>query len=209
MSELSVRERSRRHMLGEITAIALRLFAERGYENVTVDEIAAEAGISSRTFFRYFATKDEVITQFSRRLVERLLDALAARPESEGAVTALRNAYVETSAVAPANRKAVVQQQSFMRSSRSLFASTLETQASGQDDVAALLATHMGLRGVDTRCRTIAAAMNAVAGAAFQDWVESGGKGDPSERVGSALDLLIHGLGALDMPAKTPRKASA
>ncbi|RAE95373.1 TetR family transcriptional regulator, partial [Burkholderia multivorans] len=57
MSTPNLRERKRRLMQAEITAIALRLFRERGYSETTVDDLAAASGMSRRTFFRYFPSK--------------------------------------------------------------------------------------------------------------------------------------------------------
>ncbi len=56
-----VRERKRRETLQRITDAGIRLFVEKGYEATTLDEIAAAAGISRRTFFYYFKSKDEIL----------------------------------------------------------------------------------------------------------------------------------------------------
>lgn len=66
-------ERRRRILLSEYERIALELFAERGYHKVTVDEIAAAAGITTRTLFRYFPSKQDCLLGFPRRgLAEEL-----------------------------------------------------------------------------------------------------------------------------------------
>jgi AcrR family transcriptional regulator len=58
---LPLRERTRRAVQAEITAAALALFTEQGFDATTVAQIAAAAGISERSFFRYFATKEDVV----------------------------------------------------------------------------------------------------------------------------------------------------
>jgi AcrR family transcriptional regulator len=102
-------ERRRRLLRADIGRIAIDLFAEHGFDAVTVDDIAAAAGISQRTFFRYFASKDAIVLDLRHRVDRRLLEAVDARPAVEGAMTALRHAYTTTSHVEPGDRARVVQ----------------------------------------------------------------------------------------------------
>ncbi|MGZ8745904.1 MAG: TetR family transcriptional regulator, partial [Mycobacterium sp.] len=81
-------ERRRRLLRDEVGRVAILLFVEHGFDNVTVDDIAVAAGTSPRTFFRYFPTKDEVVLDYERKLQERMLAALKSRPPKEGPVEA-------------------------------------------------------------------------------------------------------------------------
>lgn len=90
---LALRERTRRAVRAELMAVGMDLFARNGYDNTTIDEIAAAAGISRRSFFRYFTSKEDVVLGHQETLGEALLDALSARPVDEDAWTALRRAF--------------------------------------------------------------------------------------------------------------------
>ena len=70
-------------MASELEAVALRLFEERGFGEVTVEEIASEAHISVRTFYRYFPTKEDVLQLQIDRRSDALRAALSARPADE------------------------------------------------------------------------------------------------------------------------------
>jgi AcrR family transcriptional regulator len=59
-----LRERKRRETLQRIAAVGLQLFLAKGYEAATLDEIAAAAGISRRTFFYYFKSKDDILLAY-------------------------------------------------------------------------------------------------------------------------------------------------
>jgi AcrR family transcriptional regulator len=66
---MGLRERKRQQTRQELIGSAMRLFEEKGYEQTTVAEIAAAAGVSTKTFFNYFASKDEVLfPHLSRRI---------------------------------------------------------------------------------------------------------------------------------------------
>ena len=181
-----------------IERTALGLFARRGFDAVSVDDVAAAAGISQRTFFRYFGSKDDVLLGYQRRIDERLVAALRARPAGEGAVTALRNAYLETSTVAPADRADVIVRARVLADAPGLHARSRGEQAAGTAIVAGLLADRMGADAVDLRPVTVAAAMNAVARSAWDRWVAGGGATDPAAHIGAALALLESGLAPLD-----------
>lgn len=82
--------------VGRLRAAALDLFVERGYEQTTVAEIADRAGLTARTFFRYFPDKREVLFQGAERLQQTMVEALLAAPSRatsmEAAAAAIRAA---------------------------------------------------------------------------------------------------------------------
>src|SRR6266404_4289964 len=74
---------------GRLEQAALELYGERGFENTTVAEIADRAGLTERTFFRYFADKREVLFGGAGRLDELLVGAVAAAPGSAPPIEAM------------------------------------------------------------------------------------------------------------------------
>jgi TetR/AcrR family transcriptional regulator, regulator of mycofactocin system len=78
----------------ELELIALRLFSERGFEETTIDQIAAEAGVSRRTFFRYFNTKASVLWAEFDSEVDAIRAALADMPADLPMMDAIREAVV-------------------------------------------------------------------------------------------------------------------
>jgi len=81
---LRERERQQRHQL--IADTALRLFADRGYEDTTVQDIAAAVGMAPRTFFLHFPSKDDVLFDLDVRRCTDLADRLADRTPGAGAL---------------------------------------------------------------------------------------------------------------------------
>ena len=87
----------------ELELIALRLFAERGFDDTTVDQIAAEAGVSRRTFFRYFDSKGEVLwSEFDHEVAE-LRAALADLPSTLPIMDGVRTAVLAVNHYVPAD----------------------------------------------------------------------------------------------------------
>ncbi|MFG3440511.1 TetR/AcrR family transcriptional regulator [Nonomuraea sp. NPDC047897] len=80
---VGMRERKKQRTRRALIEAALRLFAEKGYEETTLAEIAAEADVSTRTFFSYFASKEDVVFFDSEVRMERILDLVAARKPDE------------------------------------------------------------------------------------------------------------------------------
>ncbi|ORV60185.1 hypothetical protein AWC03_12140 [Mycobacterium europaeum] len=78
-SEMSLRERKRRQTRQELIGAAMRLFGEKGYEQTTVAEIASTAGVSTKTFFNYFASKDEVLFPHLARRIETAVALIEQR----------------------------------------------------------------------------------------------------------------------------------
>lgn len=80
--------------LRELESIALRLFTKQGFENTTIEQIADEAGVSERTFFRYFASKASVLFSEFEAEVEVIRARLAAVPPDVPMMDAIRGAVV-------------------------------------------------------------------------------------------------------------------
>src|SRR5438874_4377371 len=90
---LPVRERTRRAVRGELAQLAVNLFVEKGYDETTIDDLAAAAGMSKRTFFRYFASKEELVMGKYEFFGEQLAEDLAARPAGEPIWASLRQMF--------------------------------------------------------------------------------------------------------------------
>src|SRR2546430_11285144 len=93
MTRPPLSERRRTHTRREIAESAVTLFARDGYDNVSVEDIAEEAGLSLRTFYRYFSAKDEVLSPIFTQATEDLLDHIARRPAAEDLAEAVEHAY--------------------------------------------------------------------------------------------------------------------
>jgi len=87
-----LREVARRAIKEEISSKAMALFVEQGFEETTVEQIAVAVGISSRSVFRYFATKEDMVVGDMLHFGHELAAALAARPLEESPWVALRRA---------------------------------------------------------------------------------------------------------------------
>jgi AcrR family transcriptional regulator len=77
--EMGLRERKRQHTRKQLIDAAVRLFDQKGYEQTTVAEIASAAGVSTKTFFNYFASKDEVLFPHLSRRIEAAVALIEQR----------------------------------------------------------------------------------------------------------------------------------
>src|SRR2546421_10211616 len=93
MGRPTLTERRKAQTRREIAETALALFARDGYDDVSAEAIAAEAGVSLRTFYRYFSTKDEVLSPIITEATQEFVAAIDARPARAGLATAVQRAY--------------------------------------------------------------------------------------------------------------------
>jgi len=88
-------ERNRRAARAEVARIGVRLFLERGFDATTMDDVAAAAGVSRRTLFRYFGSKEEVALGHLSGLGDELAAALRAQPADADVWDALTAAFAQ------------------------------------------------------------------------------------------------------------------
>ncbi|TDQ50723.1 TetR family transcriptional regulator [Actinorugispora endophytica] len=103
---MSLRERTRRAVRGEIAEAAMGLFLEKGFDSTTVEEIAQAAGISRRSYFRYFTGKDEALAGALEAIGRAIAEELAQRPAGEAPWACLRHAFAPLLARAEADPRA-------------------------------------------------------------------------------------------------------
>jgi AcrR family transcriptional regulator len=87
-----LRQRKREATRERLTRAAMALFLERGFEATTIDDIAAAADVSRRSFFHYFASKEDVVAAWQEDASTALVTAIIARPADESMLTAAENA---------------------------------------------------------------------------------------------------------------------
>lgn len=92
----TLRERKKQRTRDQLLRTALELFTTQGYEHTTVDDIAAAVDVSQRTFFRYFAGKEDVALALQEMTVAHFQEAVRARPPHEPPMEALRQAVLES-----------------------------------------------------------------------------------------------------------------
>ncbi|MDX8453110.1 TetR/AcrR family transcriptional regulator [Mesorhizobium sp. VK9D] len=98
-----LRERKKRETKKRITEKGIALFLKRGVDQTTLDEIAAAAGISRRTFFYYFTSKDEILLSVLSGIGELLTDAVRNAPAGSTPIDAVWDAVVSVCDAIPAN----------------------------------------------------------------------------------------------------------
>ncbi|MBO9589765.1 TetR/AcrR family transcriptional regulator [Devosia sp.] len=139
-SDESVRDKKRRETRQRIVDAGLKLFAGNGYEATTLDAIAAEAGISRRTFFHYFKSKDEILISLQAGLGEQLSTAIRAQPRDRRPLPALRDAMLGM--VAPYSPKSLLAIDRMMRSSETVQARKQASYIRDEATVFAALKAH-------------------------------------------------------------------
>ncbi|MEV2272702.1 acyl-CoA-like ligand-binding transcription factor [Nonomuraea africana] len=197
--EVTMAQRKRQLVSSELTEAALHLLALKGFDAVTIDEIVTTAGVSRRTFFRYFASKEDVVVQFLADMGTGMRAELAARPVGERPSVALRHAVrVPIAACADHSDRAlrVVQ---LILGTPALLARFLERQAQWRDELTAELARRLGLDPDTDLYPRLAAGMALTAfDAVLHRWSGSDGAEDPAELTDRAFAVIAPALDAVE-----------
>ncbi|MGC9497193.1 TetR family transcriptional regulator [Streptomyces sp. WG7] len=164
-----LRERKKQRTRDALLRSALELFTERGYEGTTVDDIAEAADVSQRTFFRYFASKEEAAFFVSRLAESHFVDAVRRRPPGEAPLDAMRQALVDSWGSIGETIEQLVPLDLHMRfyrvieSTPALLAAHLRRATELEEEIARVIAVRENLDvDVDPRPRVVVAVFGAV-----------------------------------------------
>lgn len=150
---------------------ALDLFTLRGFENVTTDEVADTAGISRRTFFRYYATKADAVWGDFAGHVARLEHRLAASDHAQPVLASVCAAYVEVNDYADAELPLLRERMQLILTEPALLAHSQLRFAEVDRVVARHVAERTGASPTDLVPRLVAATTRAAATTAFEVWL--------------------------------------
>lgn len=190
-----LRQRKKEQTRRRIEAVARDLFAQHGFDRVTVDEIAAGSDIAPRTFFHYFATKEDVaLADFAARLAN-LVTELDNRPTDEPPWVALRGAFLVVASDYEHQRDQLKSQFMIMAGSPSVQARSLQLQADCENTLAASLAQRRG-EGSDETITTSLLAASAVGAmrSSLRHWLLTGHHVPLPSLLETCFDQLTHGL---------------
>jgi AcrR family transcriptional regulator len=186
----SLRERRRIRTRRTIQAQALRLFAEKGFQATTIEEIAAAAEMAPRTFFRYFPTKEEVV--FWSEYPPTLAGFVAARPGDEPALEALRHGIADAlAAIWDQDGDRMQERLRLAFRTPALHPRMRQQQAGWAAAVAEILVGRLGARPGDLEVRIIAAAVAAAVWVAAEEWQAQDGEGDLGALIDRALGTVL------------------
>jgi AcrR family transcriptional regulator len=172
---------------GRLVQAALELYGERGFENTTVAEIAARAGLTERTFFRHFADKREVLFWGAGALQELLVSTVAAAPDSAAPIDAVAAALEAAGAQLQEGRDSARQRQKVIAANAELRERELIKLAA----LASALADALRRRGTkDPAASLTAEAGIAVFKVAFERWVSQTKPRDLPQLIRESLDEL-------------------
>jgi AcrR family transcriptional regulator len=188
-----LRERKKEQTRRALAEVALDLFETRGYASTTVEDIAAAADVSPRTFFRYFSGKDEAVFDRAGDVEGAFRALLDSRPADEPLLVSLREigkALIAGEMVdEPRLRRllTLTRTEPALRNRYNAVIDTIERELTGW------AAGKLGVPATDLRPRLVAAAVLAARRVAMDTWLESPGD-DLADQLTRAIDLLATGL---------------
>ncbi|HEY4536183.1 MAG TPA: TetR family transcriptional regulator [Enteractinococcus sp.] len=198
-ASLGRREQKKRDTRQTIRNAALDLAIENGLENLTVEAIAQTAGVSPRTFFNYFPSKEDALVTQAAESSEQVRQLLLARPAHESPMTAFHNALLESDyfGTDPVDRDRLLARQRLTQQHPSLMAHHLGKVAMVERSFADALAERMDVNIDDDMYPELLAAiaMSAIR-VAVRRWVVQG-----SDSLYELLDEAFYRLERMDLSA--------
>jgi AcrR family transcriptional regulator len=188
-----------------LSAAAEKLFLSRGFERTTVEEIAHAAGVSRRTFFRYYDSKEDVVVERSGRSGERLYTELAARPRGEAPLLAIRNALGPAIEAGIEDADFVRWLIRALREDRGVRRAVMERRTRLEERVAGLLSERLQSRPSDITPMLLAFVTRALHDTAINAWYDH-----ETHDVNRLLDHLIDRLRSIvaEAPTLPPRRVA-
>ncbi len=191
----SLRARKKRATRDALRRSAVGLVASRGLAAVSVEDIAAGADVSARTFFNYFPTKEDAVSGWDPASVAEMIDRLRQRPASEAAPAALRAMLLEVMSRYDSDHRDLLERMRVTRSDPHLVAHHVSRWAEAERQLVAALAERRGTDAAHDHYASLVVAATLAAGrVALMSWCDTEGKVPLAQELAAHLDVLGAGL---------------
>lgn len=188
------RQRNRVERRRRLEDVALELFEEHGFDETTIDQITAAADLAPRTFFSYFASKDDlVLADYAERL-DRILGELAQRAPTEPAWDALRGAFAAVAVDYEAEADRIRRRFTIMATNPSVLARSLQLQAGWEASLTEALRGRIDAAVDDPIPALLAAIALTITRSSIRHWLTAQDTPPLPDLVQDAFDLLAHGV---------------
>ncbi|MGX7681509.1 TetR/AcrR family transcriptional regulator [Jatrophihabitans sp. DSM 45814] len=167
---------------------ALELFAAKGYDATSTEEIAERAGVSPRTFFRYFETKDRVLFFGGDAFNSAIVRELPRQPFELDDFAALEATIISLCPLVVPLKKRISLYFRALQTSTALVGQHAQDSAKHNTAVAQALAARRSLAQADERCQVTASLAGLAMDRAYQSWLQS--KGDLTEVTAQSFELI-------------------
>jgi AcrR family transcriptional regulator len=193
--DMGLRERKMLKLRAQLIDAALSLFTTTGFEATSVDDIVAKVEVSRRTFFRYFNSKEDVVLAFTDRVGEEIRTWLAARPEGEPPLTAVRRAIGPLVQLYAAEKDRALLLVKLTDDATALRARHLDRQDRWKRWLADEIAKRLKMDGErDLHPQLVAAVALTTIDVAVRAWLVGGGHDSLESLVNDAFAALESGL---------------
>jgi AcrR family transcriptional regulator len=169
---------------------ALTLFAREGYETTTTEEIAEAAGVSPRTFFRYFPTKESVLFFGEYEFARSFAGVFLSQPPARREIDAIRDSFVVLAPGVARLRKRIKLYQQAVASSAVLRGREQVNHAEHAATISQAIADRRGLAHPDASCELLAAVSVLVLQRALERWLSAPRRTDLGDTIASEFALL-------------------
>ncbi len=183
----------------ELANIALQLFSERGFDEVTVDDVAAAAGISRRTLFRYYDSKNDLVWGEFEDQLQHMRDLLCARPATEATMESLRVVIVDFNTVPAEASDAHRRRMALILETPALQAHSALRYRQWRDVVVAFVSERTGTDPTSLTPQLTGHVLLGAAVTAYEQWLSQ-----PGTELPELIDAAVRAVSAGVVPVALP-----
>ncbi len=192
--DVGVREKNTSDRRAALVEAAFALFAQKGYAQTTMDDVAARAGLSRRTAFRYFASKEELVFPVHAERLAQLRALLAPRA-GETPFATVKRACLAVARVYEDDRAHMLAQWTIIQSEPALLGRELELDRGSEDAIFEAFLAGDATPRARRRARVRASAVVGAVRATLREWLQGGATVDLVRLGRETFGELEHGFG--------------